>query len=151
MRQFYDPRIVTDYPTYFCKGVQQAANLLYRLSSKEHNDSSQNKYKLKTPDYLIKGSLTKIRQSLDRDYDFNAHTVNEMFEFLGILSHLNVINWFGQDEIQLERTQIEKLKKIGQGGYGEEIYKYIQQFDFTSHAKTNGFRVREIPNIPEDS
>lgn len=151
MRQFYDPRIVTNYPAYFCRGVQQAANLLYRLSSKEHNGTSHNKYKLKTPDYLIQGSITKICQSLDRDYDFNAHTVNEMFEFLGILSHLNVINWYGQDEIKLDHSKIEQLKKIGDGGYGEEIHKYIQQFDFTSHAKTNGFRVRALPNIPEDS
>ncbi len=151
MRQFYDSRIATDYPAYFCRGVQQAANLLYRLSSKDHNDSSKNKYKLKTSDYLIKGSTTKISQSLDHDYDFNAHTVNEMFEFLGILSHLNVINRFGQDEIQLDCSKIDYLKKIGHGGYGEEIHKYIQQFDFTSHAKTNGFRIREIPNIPKDS
>jgi hypothetical protein len=151
MRQFYDPRIVTDYSKYFCRGVQQAANLLYRLSSKDHNSSGKNKYKLKTFDYVINGSITKISQSLDSDYDFNAHTVNEMFEFLGILSYLSVINWFGQDEIQLERLQIAKLKKIGYGGYEEEIYKYIQQFDFTSHAKTNGFRARELPNLPEDS
>jgi hypothetical protein len=29
MREFYDPRIATDYPAYFCRGVQQAANLLH--------------------------------------------------------------------------------------------------------------------------
>jgi len=149
MREFYDPRIATDYPAYFCRGVQQAANLLHRLSSKYDNGHTHNKYKLKTSDYLIKGSPTKISQWLDRDYDFNAHTVNEMFEFLCILHYMNVVKNFGQDEIQLNRSQIELLEKIGEGYYGEEIHKLIQKFDFTSHAKTNGFRVRTWPNIEE--
>jgi len=151
MRQFYDPRITTDYPAYFCRGVQQAANLLYRLSSKDYNGTTQNKYKLKTPDYLIKGSPTKISQCLDSDYDFNAHTVNEMFEFLAVLYYMKVITWFGQDEIQLDRSHLDCLKEIGEGSHSEEIYKYVQRFDFTSHAKTNGFRLRQLPNIPEYS
>lgn len=151
MRQFYDPRITTDYPAYFCRGVQQAANLLYRLSSKDYNGTTHNKYKLKTPDYLIKGSPTQISQCLDSDYDFNAHTVNEMFEFLAVLYHMKVITGFGKHEIQLDRYQINCLKEIGQGKRSEEIYKYVQRFDFTSHAKTNGFRLRQLPNIPEYS
>ncbi|MDJ0799447.1 MAG: hypothetical protein QNJ51_21960 [Calothrix sp. MO_167.B12] len=149
MGQFYDPRIATDYPAYFCRGVQQAANLLYRLSSKDHNGDTRNKYKLKTSDYLIKGSSTKISQWLDRDYDFNAHTVNEMFEFLSVLSRMKLVTWFGHDEIQLERSQIDHLEKVGEGNYSEEIHKHIQRFDFTSHAKTNGFRVGKLPNIDE--
>lgn len=151
MRQFYDPRITTDYPAYFCRGVQQAANLLYRLSSKDYNGTTHNKYKLKTPDYLIKGSPTHISQQLDSDYDFNAHTVNEMFEFLAVLYHMKVITWFGQNEIQLDRSQIDRLQEIGKSGHSEEIYKYVQRFGFTSHAKTNGFRLRQLPNIPESS
>ena len=151
MKQFYDPRIATDYPAYFCRSVQQAANLLYRLSSKYYNGDTRNKYKLRTADYLIQGSATKISQRLDHDYDFNTHTVNEMFEFLAVLSHIKIVTWFGQDEIQLDRSQIDRLEKIGEGNYSEEIHKYIQHFDFTSHAKTNGFRVRKIPNIDEAS
>jgi hypothetical protein len=151
MRQFYDPKIITDYPIYFCRGVQQAANLLYRLSSKYHNGNHQNRYKLKTPDYLIQGSFTKLSQTLDDDYDFNSHTVNEMFEFLSVLTHMKVIIGFGAEEIQLNRSQIERMEEIGKGNYSEEIYKYIQQFDFTSHAKTNGHRVGSIPKISEVS
>ncbi len=147
MGQFYDQRIATDYPAYFCRGVQQAANLLHRLSSKYYNGNTHNKYKLKTSDYLIKGSSTKISQGLDHDYDFNAHTVNEMFEFLSILSRMKLVTWFGQDEIQLDRSQIEPLKKVGEGNYSEEIQKHIQHLDLISHAKTNGFRVGKLPNI----
>ncbi|KZL50565.1 hypothetical protein A2T98_06750 [Nodularia spumigena CENA596] len=149
MREFYDPRIATDYPAYFCRGVQQAANLLHRLSSKYYNGDTRNKYKLKTSDYLIKGSSSKISQWLDRDYDFNAHTVNEMFEFLCVLYHINVVKNFGENEIELNRSQIELLEKIGEGYCSEEIYQQIQKFDFTSHAKTNGFRVHRWPNINE--
>jgi hypothetical protein len=149
MSQFYDPRIATDYPAYFCRGVQQAANLLHRLSSKDHNGDTRNKYKLKTSDYLIQGSSTKISQRLDHDYDFNAHTVNEMFEFLCVLSRMEVVTSFGENEIQLDRSQISRLEKVGEGDYSEEIHKHIQHFDFTSHRKTNGFRLRSFPNIDE--
>lgn len=148
MRQFYDPRISTDYPAYFCRGVQQAANLLYRLSSK---DCTRSKYKLRTSDYLIQGSSTKISQTLDDNYDFNAHTVNEMFEFLCVLTHMKVVKSYGQDAIQLNRSQLDHLEKMGEGGHSEEIYKHIEHFDFTSHAKTNGFRVREFPSIDESN
>ena len=147
MKQLYDPRIATDYPSYFCRGVQQAANLLHRLSSKDYNDDSRNKYKLRTADYLIQGSATKISQSLDRDYDFNAHTVNEMFEFLCVLSRMKVITSFGQDDIQIDRLQIDRLEEIGKGSYSDEIHKYIQYFGFISHAETNGFRLGKVPNI----
>ena len=123
--------------------------MLHRLSSKYDNGHTHNKYKLKTSDYLIKGSPTKISQWLDRDYDFNAHTVNEMFEFLTVLYYMNVVKDFGQNEIQLNRSEIELLEKIGQGYYSEEIHKHIQKFDFTSHGKTNGFRVGKLPNIDE--
>lgn len=136
-------------PAYFCRGVQQAANLLNRLSSENYNDDGRNKYKLKTSDYLIQGSATKISQSLDRDYDFNAHAVNEMFEFLCVLSRMKVITSFGQDDIQLDRSQMDRLEEIGKGQYSEEIYQYIQSFGFTSHADTNGFRLGKVPNIDE--
>lgn len=148
MAHFYDPRIATNYPAYFCRGVQQAANLLHRLSSKDRNRS---KYKLKTADYLIQGTPTKTSQSLDHDYDFNVHTVNEMFEFLCILSRMKVVTSFGEDNIQLDRFQLDRLEEIGKGSYSEEIHNHIQHFSFTSHANTNGFRVRVIPNIDETS
>jgi uncharacterized protein (DUF924 family) len=151
MKQFYDPRIATDYPAYFCRGVQQAANLLHRLSTKNHNGSTRNKYKLRTADYLIQGSATKVRQCLDRDYDFNAHTVNEMFEFLSVLCHMKVVTSFGQDDIQLAQSQIDRLEKIGEANYSEEIHECIKRFGFTSHANTNGFRLRKVPNIDEAS
>ena len=151
MRPFYDPRIATNYPAYFCRGVQQAANLLYRLSSEQHNNYFKNRYKLKTSDYLVQGTPTKVGQSLDDDYDFNAHTVNEMFEFLAILYHLKVIRWFGEYAIQLDRSKISQLKEIGQGKYTQEIHVFIQMFDLTSHAKTNGFRLDALPTITEDS
>jgi hypothetical protein len=64
---------------------------------------------------------------------------------------MKVITWFGQDEIQLDRSHLDCLKEIGEGSHSEEIYKYVQRFDFTSHAKTNGFRLRQLPNIPEYS
>ncbi len=147
MSQLYDPRIISDYPTYFCRGVQQAANLLHRLSSPLHNGGARNKYKLRTADYLIQGSPTKICQELDVDYDFNSHTVNEMFEFLCILSHMNLVAWFGQDEIQLDRSQIERLERIGEGGSSEEIHNHIQHFNFTNHARTNAARAGKLPKI----
>jgi hypothetical protein len=148
MSQFYDPRIATDYPAYFCRGVQQAANLLYRLSSEDCNDAlTKDEYNLKTSDYLIQGSPTKVSQQLDNDYDFNAHTVNEMFEFLCVLSRMELVKWFGEDEIELDRFQIDRLENAGEGSYDEEIHKWIQHFGFTSHSKTNGFRVRKFPKI----
>jgi hypothetical protein len=147
MTQLYDPRIIEDYPAYFCRGVQQAANLLHRLSSACHNGGSRNKYKLKTADYLILGSANKISQTLDSGYDFNTHTVNEMFEFLCVLSRMDIVAYFGQAEIQLQRSQDERLEKIGEGNYSEEIRNQIQKLDFTTHAKTNAFRAGRFPNI----
>lgn len=149
-RQFYDPTISTDYPNYFCRGVRQSAKLLHILSSKTENGNERNRYKISTSDYLIKGSPTKLGSRMRgdfSDYDFNAHTVNEMFEFLGVLSHMGLVESFGEKEIYLNPIQVTQLEKVGNGDRNEDIYQQIQRFDFTSHAKTNGFRLRSLPAI----
>jgi hypothetical protein len=140
MTQLYDPRITSDYPAYFCRGVQQAANLLHRLSSRDHNGQKRNSYTLKTSDCLVRGGKAKTSQSLDIKYDFNAHTVNEMFEFLTVLNRMRVIISFGQGEIVLDRSEVNRLEKIGEGGESELIHEYIKRLGYTSHLNVNARR-----------